>query len=797
MPRKILLTIASSFFLAFGLTQNVYYMSNGLIEECEGILKDSEANEDFPGYYNHDEHFIFTICVDNPGDFEIFFTEFHTEENFDFFNVYEGIGTGGNLIASYTGFGIPPSLQINGVTCITIEFISDSNVAEFGWTMHWEVEVQEPDAPMMQLLDDYSCEDLSMRVILSDSILCDSVSAANFSIVGPGPVGVGSVDPINCFNGKTIELQINLAPEITVGGNYQLRLVSYIRDACDELHQLFSTMPLTVDDCPMSIVLNTGPVCLGECFDVQAEVFGGDGNYSYNWSPAAPNSDLANFCLPEGQTVSVTVTDGSGAEAMASIMPIFHPEPVILNIPADTICRSHATFNLTADPPGGRWTATGVHPNNAWNGRYEAWRTNGNTGNPDRIMYTDTNGCTVDTTMTVLFIDRGNNDGACLGAAPFRVSGGNPAGGYWTGNGIDSMGIYTPDMEGNFFVTYHAPNGCSWGKTIFVNSSVSFNGPDTVCNTSDNFRVIPSPRGGIWQNHPSGWTHSEWFQAWRFQAGDNQVIYEAEGCIDTFNVFVKQIFIDQNALVLCPEAVGPQLDLPFNPSIPGGTWTGTNIVDPDQGTVDVSNASNGDHYQFRYTADGCYVNSNLYFVSTTLDQFLGDTSFCVNEGEMWFRDLIDFSPNYATISGDGITTNPQGDTIWDPSLVNGNVASIQLEANGCTEDFNLYIFDVPELVEDQVCALDDPFNLTFTTNINSITGPGIVFEDVGLFDPGQANIGYNYFTLESENYCINFDSIEVVDLVPTRYFCCRSLLLLQRHLVCTNAQSTGRRTIFG
>jgi hypothetical protein len=62
MTNRHFLFILGLILFTFELhAQNAYVMSNQTVTDCEGILTDSEANEDFPGYYEGGENFTFTI----------------------------------------------------------------------------------------------------------------------------------------------------------------------------------------------------------------------------------------------------------------------------------------------------------------------------------------------------------------------------------------------------------------------------------------------------------------------------------------------------------------------------------------------------------------------------------------------------------------------------------------------------------------------------------------------------------------------------------------------------------------
>lgn len=749
--------------------QSTYYMDNQVIDECEGILKDSDANEDFPGYYNHNESFLTTICVESADELILRFTEFHLEEDFDFLTIYDGADTTGNILGQYTGFGIPSSLNLSDVSCITLHFTSDDNVTEFGFTMIWEAIIDDPEPVVMSLMNPYSCTVPEMRLLLSEPVLCDSISHRKFSIVGAGPVGLALVQAVNCTDGYTTEIQVRLNPVIERSGSYQLRLFSYVIDACDEIHELISTLNLDVTDCPLEVELEGSALCPGSCIDIDSEVFGGDGDYTYNWLPTGDNVPSINVCPREGDIYILEVMDGSGNVDRDTFIPEIYPRPEIFDLPSDTMCRSYGRFNLSANPPGGTWSGQGIHPNGVNTGLYDPVRTDQSTGYPDNIRYTDPNGCVVDTNVTVLFIRAGRADAVCLGIDSFTVIGGFPRGGYWTGSTIRANGTFVVGNAGSFVVTYHATNGCSMSKRVNVAEEVSFSGLDTVCSRGASFRVDANPAGGRWQDHPSLlYRYGPWMNPRRAPLGDNQLIYEAmgEGCTDTFNFFVRDLNLDKYSDTLCPERFnGTQsIDIPFTPTISGGTWSSSDVaIDTLTGQMsNDGNIENGESWVLRYENDGCETEASLFFQSIQILRNELIDPICSSQAPILIRDVIEYSPDIAVLSGSTIEITSTADTVFNPALLT-DTSNIYIDYLGCREQIALTLGDVSEIINGELCSLDDPFYLDFTQAINNIDGEGILFNDEGFIDPNVLDTGWHHYTIESRSGCISEDSLYVTD----------------------------------
>ncbi|MBO6517657.1 MAG: hypothetical protein JJ975_14015, partial [Bacteroidia bacterium] len=77
---------------SIALAQNDYYMSNATVSDCKGNFYDSD-NGLITGDYDHNEDYIFTICVPNAASITLSFTSFCTESVEDFIIIYDGPDT--------------------------------------------------------------------------------------------------------------------------------------------------------------------------------------------------------------------------------------------------------------------------------------------------------------------------------------------------------------------------------------------------------------------------------------------------------------------------------------------------------------------------------------------------------------------------------------------------------------------------------------------------------------------------------------------------------------------------------
>ena len=132
------------------IAQPTYYMSDNYVEDCEGVLLDSEEGPE-PGQYDHNEDYTFTVCVTGATEIIINFDFFATEANYDILTVYDGPDTNSPILAELSGVIQPPPVLIATSGCVTFHFVSDDNIVATGWVARWMVEIDEPEPPLLSL----------------------------------------------------------------------------------------------------------------------------------------------------------------------------------------------------------------------------------------------------------------------------------------------------------------------------------------------------------------------------------------------------------------------------------------------------------------------------------------------------------------------------------------------------------------------------------------------------------------------------------------------------------------------
>jgi hypothetical protein len=164
-----------------------------------------------------------------------------------------------------------------------------------------------------------------------------------------------------------------------------------------------------------------------------------------------------------------------------SVLVTVKSRPVVTFSNQGPFCQTAPAVQLTANPSGGTWAGTGVTASGLFT---PATAGAGQTS----VLYTATvNGCSSSKVLALqvnapLTVDVGSNETVCFSTDAFQLNG-LPAGGTWSGNGVDADGTFTPGFVtpgSNNNLTYTVTvNGCTASKTKQI-SVTDFGSPLTV-----------------------------------------------------------------------------------------------------------------------------------------------------------------------------------------------------------------------------------------------------------------------------------------------------------------------------
>ncbi|MCB9186022.1 MAG: gliding motility-associated C-terminal domain-containing protein [Flavobacteriales bacterium] len=715
------------------------------VDDCEGYFADSDAGlngED----YGHGEDYTFQICVPNAISIEMTFFEFCTEQGFDLMTFYDGPNTNSPIIGGpYSGQDLPPII-IATSGCLTIHWESDVfGVACDGWYAYWEVEVEEPEPPLVTF--NPSAPTCSTEVIVMEfdtPIPCDSVYSDAFSITGGQTVT--SINPLNCNAGEGTQYELTLSPGLDHSMTYDLEFIYHYADDCDNEFTLEVEGSFAVNDCPLEVEVleDATTICEGDCIEIWAEASGGDPNtYNYAWSNGLPNSAGPHLVCPNSNTTyTVTVTDASPAASATDATTITVIAPPTID-PIPSVCQNETPFSISATPSGGNWSGSHI------NDPVGVFRPDSGYGNP-WTYYTDLNGCTDSIQSEVYQVWAGFDQASCPNAAPFQLTNGTPAGGTWSGMNTTANGIFTPSNSGSFTITYTTVDGCTDIKIVNV-ENIAMPSDQTVCESDAPFNLTAIPFGGSW----SGTGIENWYWG-KFNPatagpGTHTITYDINGCTETMEITVTEIDAGGN-LVFCPEESAVQLT--GTPA--GGTWTGIGVS--PGGLYDPSIPPDLTNDTLTYSINGC-TDTRVVYVQQTDIQW-SNLQFCLYSDPL----TLDWAgihryPNGGTWSGPG--TDNTGAGHFTPSVAGGGTHTIYYTANTCT-DSTIMIVHENTMFDTSVCETGDPIQLMALPAGGYWVGDGV--DSSGVFDPQLVGLGQHWVYYRAPSTCWDSCMVDVYQL---------------------------------
>lgn len=737
-------------------------MGNGKVYACKGKLTDSEGNTQAAKKYANNEHYVFTVCVMGASTINVKFNgPFCSENAADYLKVFRGKDTTGTLIRTYTGT-INNPISINASdTCITFLFHSDANIVCDGWDLNWEAKITSVPQPKFTPIADPSCNSSKIRVVLDQKFNCDSVKASNFKLSGALNTAITAVTPLNCDSkNETNTFDITFASGLNKSGNYTLDFNSSFKDACDSIWKISAKLNFKITDCPINVnlVSNRYVICKGSCANLTATVTGGNpANYAYTWlSGGLSGAPPKTICPGADTRYILQVSDGVSVAGRDTVDIVVLDPPVAQN--DTTVCQSGGAFNLTASPPGGTWSGTGITASN--NGTFNPAVSGGGTF---KVFYT-IGSCRDSVLVTVRAISAGSPNAACPNSAPFMVSNFTPAGGTWSGPNITPAGLITPPaVPGSFQVTY-TWNGCSSKKTINIDGIVMPKA-DTICKSVVLDTFAFSPVGGLWSGPSVLNTRLGTSNPNAAGAGTKQYIYSINGCRDTLLRLIQDVDARYDEIA-CPDA-GPRTLPAGLPS--GGYWSGRGITDAFAGVFAPDSFSVPGKSTFvsvlltYHATNGCKDNKIMYirytrFYKDTLRNCVSDTAWFMRNAYMQNDPWNMFFSGSKGIVGTAVYSQK-----FSPALAGrGSINTVIGDANGCRDTIIVVVYPRANIQKDtSVCIADSPFKLYNGAGAGIFSGKGITNGSSGMFSPALAGAGTHLILFAQPGRCTDTVRIQV------------------------------------
>ena len=760
-----------------------YIMQDAMVTDCEGTLTDSDEGPN-PGQYNHEEDYLFTICVEGASEITVIFDFFATEEGYDFFTAYDGPDTNSPIISVLDGVLSNPPVLVANSGCISFHFVSDDNIVAQGWSLEWFVEVEEIEDPIMTIESEIECPLGDLEFSVDPRVPCDVLIAENFQIIGSEVAEITDVIALDCDGDNTASsFALILADSLRTEETYLSVFNAYIINSCGDTLEFESTLSFELSDCPFLVeIYEISSSCTGDCGEIGVNILSSDpGPYNIVWSHTSDNSAEVDICTDTSTIIQVSVTNtsnGVSAQDQYNYMPL--PFPQILNpLMSDTLC-SRGRHTYEVDITGGRWNSRIMDDTD--DKRYNFWRWRNSDGlQEDIITYTDPNGCMTSDTVYIYPINAGGDQAACLSLGTLNLTGENPDDGIWSGPFTSPDGVFTVSAVGEFDITYTSPDGCSDEKVVTIVDAIDITPVDTLCsNRRIDLRDYVNAYGGQWTGPGIGNAVLGRLRPWEANINEwNRYYYDISGCRDSIDIYINEIWAGPDRSV-CTTV--NEIQLPFH-----GNWTGPGLYNPLDSTYLITGLAPGT-YNITGSRSGCDDTMKLTIEDVGLD-YVGEPSYCYDADLIAVGDIAAPSPGGGVYSGPAVV-NLSGEMYLDPAMVQGTETYIIFEALGCIDSVLVNIEQAVDLNDYEFCEFDDLQMLDNNGHSGYWEGPGILVPETGLINIEDLAIGPNeiYFVTDlgcstpviadvvafveaeindvQEIYCYQ-DSNYILDLEPT------------------------------
>jgi hypothetical protein len=453
------------------------------------------------------------------------------------------------------------------------------------------------------------------------------------------------------------------------------------------------------------------------------------------------------------KTITYSYTDANGCSATASSTITVNSLPVVTIGNISAICTGSSPVTLTAgNPAGGTYSGNGI-TNNSFNPALVGVGTY-----PVTYTYTDGNGCSASTNGSVT-VNTGSNvllsafNPVCSNTPAFALSGGSPAGGSYSGSGVNGI-MFNPATAGagNIPITYSytSGNGCvsTAQSTIVVNAApvVTQSTLNATCSNTASFQLTGgSPAGGTYSG--TGVSANS-FDPSVAGVGTTTITYiytTAQGCTNSANttqtVNAAPVVSLSAFSPICSNAGTMALTggSPAGGTFAGSGVTGTNFdpAVPGAGTTTIT---------YSVTNGGCSASASSAITvnaapTVTLSAI---TPLCTNSGS---QTLTNGSPAGGAYSGTGIAGN-----IFTPTNTGTYTETYTYtNASGCTASAqtNIVVNAIPVVTLGNfasICVNASPITLTGGQPAGGVYG-GVGVNN-GSFDPSVGSglhvISYTY-----------------------------------------------------
>jgi len=546
-----------------------------------------------------------------------------------------------------------------------------------------------------------STSEFSKSIAVTNELLANAgadaeICASGSTAIGGSPAATGGATPYMYSWSPTTALNDASLPNPTASPATTTAYTLTVTDAngCAATDQV----TVTVNPLPTVTFNPAGPYCINAAaVDLTPFVSPSGGTFSGSGVTSAgiftPSSAGTGT-----HTITYTFTSGSNCTNSASQDIVVNPLPNVTFTAVSAVCVNAAAIDLTSyvSPSGGTFSGTGVTsagiftPSSAGAGTHTITYsfTDGNT-----CMNTASQDIVVNPLPTVTFNPAGPY---CLNSSAVDLTSFvSPSGGTFSGTGVTSAGIFTPNTSGigTHTITYSFTDGNNCTNTASQNiavetlPTVTFNpaGPYCVNGAAVDLTTFVLPAGGTFSG--DGVTTAGIFTPSTAGTGTHTITYTFTSGSNCTNSASQDIVVNPLPVVtfnavsaVCVNAAA--IDLTSYVSPAGGTFSGTGVT--SAGIFTPSSAGAGTHTITYSFTDGntCTNTASQDIVVNPLPTvtFNPVGPFLVTDAAVNLASSV--SPSGGTFSGPGISG-----TMFDPSVAGVGTHTITYsftDGNSCT-----------------------------------------------------------------------------------------------------------------
>lgn len=493
------------------------------------------------------------------------------------------------------------------------------------------------------------------------------------------------------------------------------------------------------------------------------------------WSGSTYVTSGGLFNPTQAGVYTLTVTAGaSGCTIQDQVVVTVHDLPSV-NAGSDAAICSGQTIQLTgsASSTNGAITSilwTGSNLSNT--GIYNPMASPA-TATTYTLYVTDAENCSSSDAVVISVnanptVNAGADINICANAGPQTLSGQSPAGGTWSGSGVNASGVFTPGSLGSFTLnyTFTNSNGCSASDqrivTVINPGSVNAGNDVTLCLNSTPHQLTA---GGTW-------TGSSWVSSGGLFTPGAVGIYTLTFTANTGQCFASDVIEVEvlplptinagNDFAICS---GEIAQLNATASSPNGainayTWTSGIVSNNLIANPSASPLSTSTYSVTATDAFGCSSGDAITVTVHSLPSVNAGNNITLCDQPIAYQ-LSGFSPIGGSWSGSGV--NSTG--LFTPSATGVQMLTYcYTDNNGCEACDDMSVNVVSTTYADAgpditVCAGSPAFNLQAVSTGGTWT-PNTYLNSSGLFNPAVAGTYICHYTLGSGS-CMTTDQVTV------------------------------------